>query len=479
MPDHATSPVFDLGVTADETGRMTFQHQLPLFNWYYPFDRSPVGERVPLSAIGRMAAKGRRIALYLHIPFCDTICSFCPFSRGRFRDDTEVTRYVNALIQEIRTVTDGLGGVLRPDAVFIGGGTPSVVSPDDLRRLGASLAEHIDLSRVQEFSCELEAKSASEQVMDALCDVGVSRVSFGVQTLSPRLRRLLALTASPAQIERTAVLANERFTTTNVDVIYGLPGQTEAELLRDIELARALGSSTIDFYPLNNLAAQPRLHTAADLLSAPMLDAATRRRFRHRILEQLGTAGYLPVSGYCFAPAPRSRSDQHPVSNHRTFLYHDIVYGYADDIVLGFGAGAFSILPGMNVYTEGDRRRYVELSGQRDEIRVGFPTGPAAERGVVGFPYRGSLDRTRVDWSAVPIEVLDALDSSLVGGLADESEPGTIRLTDRGWFDYVNYMYLLMPTSSKQWLTERIEIRRAAGGRVESTALFARHGRPE
>ncbi|MFE9934223.1 radical SAM protein [Streptomyces sp. NPDC005533] len=471
MSDLASSPVFDLGVTVDDRGQMTFQHQLPLFNWYYPFDRSRVGKRFSLPAIGRMAAEGRRTALYLHIPFCDTICSFCPFSRGRFQDYDEVTLYVNALIQEIRTVTDGLGCILRPDAVFIGGGTPSVVSPDDLRRLGASLAEHVDLSGVEEFSCELEAKSASGPVMDALCDVGVNRVSFGVQTLSPRLRRLLALTASLAQVEQTAALANERFTTTNIDVIYGLPGQTEAELLRDIEMVGALDSSTIDFYPLNNLAAQPRLHTAADLASAPMLDAATRRRFRRRIREQLRIADYLPVSGYSFAPAPRSRSDRHPVSSHRTFLYHDIVYGYADDIVLGFGAGAYSILPGTNVYTEGDRRRYVELAGQRDEVRVGFSTGPAAERGVVGFPYRGSLDRTRVDWSAVPAEVLDALDSSLAGGLADESEPGTIRLTERGWLDYVNYMYLLMPASSKRWLTDRIAIRRAAGGRVESTSL--------
>jgi coproporphyrinogen III oxidase-like Fe-S oxidoreductase len=125
--------MFDLELRR-RNGLFTFNRQLPVFNWYYPFNVSE--DRLPaptalllLWALERNPAQRR--AVYVHVPFCETICSFCPFTRGRYRSDQEINDYVEGLLGEIE-IKRNLIGRTKVDTVFVGGGTPSVLSPTQI-----------------------------------------------------------------------------------------------------------------------------------------------------------------------------------------------------------------------------------------------------------------------------------------------------------------------------------------------------------
>jgi oxygen-independent coproporphyrinogen-3 oxidase len=452
---------------------LKFDRQLPFFNWYYPFERD--SDRVPDRAaplLGFAPRRHARTAVYIHIPFCQTICSFCPFSRGRYHSSVEVDRYVSALVAEIALKRQVIGRYA-PMAIFVGGGTPSILEPVHIEALGRAIHESFDLRSLEEFTFELEAKSVSADKLAAMRDIGVNRVSFGVQTFSERHRALFALDATVAQVRKAAELANATFAYTNADMIYGAPDQTLEELRRDAGEARSLGTTTIDFYPLNNLAAQLRMHREAEAQGFPTLPATTRLRYRLHLDEVMRAHAYAPISGYGYALA--RHVDRPTVVQHAPkFLYHDIVYGYHDDLVMGYGAAALTQIPGFNLYNFADRGDYAaEVSAGRLPHDA-FAVGDSFEKGLVSFPYRGVLDKSRIPWASLPVETTSALaracDASLVQDLGE-----TLAVTAAGWLYYVNLMYYLMPAPGKNWISARIATRMRQGRTCEETDLSDFH----
>lgn len=109
---------------------------------------------------------------------------------------------------------------------------------------------------------ECEVKSVTLEKLQAFQQIGVNRISFGVQTFHPVYRELFTMTATIDQIRRVAEWVNERFPSTNVDMICGMAGQMLDDLLTDVDQVNALGMTTVDYYTLNNVASQPRLHRA-------------------------------------------------------------------------------------------------------------------------------------------------------------------------------------------------------------------------
>ena len=106
-------------------------------------------------------------------------------------------------------------GEPRVDAIFVGGGTPSMLNPRQIESLGESIARNFDLHALKEFTFEVEVKSISGDGLHAMRDIGVNRVSFGAQTFSEKYRRLFSLDATCAQIEAAAELLNGFFPYTN------------------------------------------------------------------------------------------------------------------------------------------------------------------------------------------------------------------------------------------------------------------------
>lgn len=459
--------MFNLVLRPDEH-TIKFDRQLPFFNWYYPFDTARdelPNPYAPLLAWERLPV--RRLAMYIHIPFCDTVCTFCPFTRGPFKSNSEIDEYVRALQIEIEAKRSFLGKI-KVDAIFIGGGSPSVLEPEHIDLLGASISSMCDIADVQEFTMEVEAKSVTRDKLEAMRRIGIKRVSFGAQTFTDRYRSMFGLTASLHQVRSVASMVNDIFEYTNIDVIYGMAGQTPEELLYDARCALELKTTTVDFYPLNNLASQKVLYNNFKAHGLNHLPASVRLDYRQRLDRFLQSQGALRISGYGYW----NTTTNTPSGGSRPlFLYHDLVYGYHDDAVIGFGSSALSQLPGYNVYNTPSRLGYV--ASMRSGSRPGFssfqiPLSP--ERGIVGFPYRGSLDMSRIPLGELPDATQKAFEELQRAGLVTGTDP-CFALSDAGWLFYVNCMYYLMPDRGKQWISDRITSRLQQRHESEQTDL--------
>lgn len=189
----------------------------------------------PLSAPG----------LYVHIPFCLSRCGYCAFTSGRY-DRERADRYLAALAEELRAREAALPEG-RPATLFLGGGTPSCLSPAQWERLLALLP----FPRDGEATCELNPDSATPDKLAAARRRGVNRCSFGVQTFSEAGLKLLERRHDAATaVAAVAGAVRMGFSSVGLDLIVGWPGQTERELRRDLETAADLGVRHVSCYQL-------------------------------------------------------------------------------------------------------------------------------------------------------------------------------------------------------------------------------------
>jgi len=447
--------MFDLRILADQP-LIKFNRQLPMFNWHYPFhceDDRLADPCAPFKRVGRVDA--RRRAVYIHIPFCDTICNFCLFQKAKYQSDADIQHYLNALIAEFGLKRHFMGSY-KVDAIFVGGGTPSVLSPEQIELLGKVIRQSFDLQNLKEFTFEVEVKSVTRDKLHALQSIGVNRVSFGAQTFSPKYRAIFSLDATVEQIQEAAKLINAMFAYTNVDILYGMAGQDEEELYNDADAALRLQTTTIDFYPLNNFAAPRPMHRAMRKSGLSYLPATTRIQYRRYLDKLLRSRGYAPINGYGYSVADRAE-DSTVVQHAPKFLYHDLIYGYQDDEIIGYGSSAISQMMGFNLLNTADRSRYV-TQVLEDKALPHEAYGPIAspERGIVSFPFRGVLEKSRVSWARLPDETWIALQEAMDAGLVIERSDG-YELSPVGWLFYVNLMYYFMPERGKKWITNQIE----------------------
>lgn len=438
-----------------------FDRQVPVFNIYYPLQwDADAGDvfcnpieamrEVPLHEIGSAA-------LYFHFPFCDTICNFCPFTRGKFGDREIIARYLDALIREVERkaqVTDLKALPVR--AIFVGGGTPSLMTAEEILKFGAMIKAHFDLSRLREFSFECEVKSVTRDKVLALKEIGVTNARYGLQTFNPYWRDMFDLTASLDQI----YTANELFRTllprSSFDILYAMDGHTDEEFLADIDEATRI-SDLVDVYPIDNVVTQIKLHEK--LVAAGKQPTSANKRFdmNVRLRDHMRERGFLPHNGHGYVRCTPEELARNPVvSRTYTFDYHNHVYGHADTVVVGFGVNAISILPRMTLsntnnrvqyirdMTEGDGGRTTQISRHGPEIDASRPL-------VTRLPYHGFVEKDQVRWRDMPSHTLDALSQFLDAGLVlDAGHEYT--LTMEGWRWYVNMMYYSMPLSQKSVL---------------------------
>lgn len=444
-----------------ETGQ-GFDRQLPVFNWYYPFDLA-LPQRPNWREAYGVFSQRQRLAVYVHVPFCDTICNFCPFSREQISGNSPLDAYVNALVAEFRLKRRIIG---RPkvDAVSIGGGTPTVLSAAQLTRLCEEIQSNFEIDAQTEFTCEVEAKSVSQQKLEALSRTGANRFSIGIQTTAERHRALFDLTVSVDRIRDVVRMLNDSADYTNMDVIYAIPGQTPAELLEEVRVAQSFATTTIDFYPLNNLAAQPAMHRRARQRGSGLVSARQRADFRAAIDAEMEEAGYDAISGYSYCrPLPNRRK-------RSRFIYHDILYGYENDLVIGYGASAVTYMPGFNVYNEVNTGAYIKSWTDENPLQWSVPNGSSAERGIVTFPYRGDLKKDEINWERVPEETRSRFDIAQRTGMILEGKDH-YSLSRSGWLNYVNLMYFLMPLRGREALSHRIQSQISRGKSVEDVYL--------
>lgn len=190
--------------------------------------------------------------LYVHIPFCSMRCSFCSLLSVRPNDDQQVNAYISRLQTEAKMVA-ALLPANRPriDLLYIGGGTPTLLSPDCVRRLMDAIRAAFDCSAISQSSVEFSPDTVSAETTESWRAEGFTRASIGVQSFSEEI--LNAMNRPKAQIEisgAVSLLRNSGFKNVNLDLIYGNPGQTLNHWRDELVAAVDTGATSITTYPL-------------------------------------------------------------------------------------------------------------------------------------------------------------------------------------------------------------------------------------
>jgi molybdenum cofactor biosynthesis enzyme MoaA len=237
---------------------------------------------------------GRRDLLYVHVPFCESVCPFCTFHRVLLQKSLAAD-YFAALRRELRAYHER---GFEFSAVYVGGGTPTVL-PDELAE---TLALIRALFGAEEISVETNPNHLVADVLDVLKEAGVNRLSVGVQSFDDDLLREMgryAAYGSGAQIRDRLRRASGIFDTLNVDMIFNFPHQGYKSLQTDIDiLTQELGVDQISFYPL--MPASSTESNPAQTLGE--LTFTREPRFYELILERMGRV-YSPSSVWCFSKA--------------------------------------------------------------------------------------------------------------------------------------------------------------------------------
>ncbi|MEU8251097.1 radical SAM protein [Nonomuraea sp. NPDC048916] len=444
---------------------MKFDRQLPIYNWLYPLkgqELEAISFREAHAVLDPAPIRSR--ALYFHIPFCDTICTFCMLSRGLGSEgDPIIEKYTQALIREIRLKAD-MDSVtsVPPRVIWFGGGTPSTLSADQIRRIGRAMHESFDMSRLEEFTIEFEVKSVTREKVEAFKEIGVNKARFGLQTFNPKYRELFNITATLDQTYRAVELFGEYFDFRSFDILYGMHGQTMTEFAQDIQDAIDLGTESCEFYPINHLVTQNTLHTGYKGANLRALSYVEKMGMTVFLNHYMRNSGYKLYNGHGFARL--DGPDPEPAEFTTTTYgnkYHEYCWAHADDDLVGFGASAVTQSLDWTIMNDESRTGYINGLLDNDDIKVKVTRSDHIpyERGLVlHLPYHGRLDKSRVEWDKIDPEVLVKLDELVREGMF-EDRPHEYVITELGWTWYVNMMYYLSPSGDQKILDDFIELR--------------------
>ena len=195
----------------------------------------------PLLQPRRMALKALPpLSLYVHIPFCDTLCHFCGCNMVATRDYSKTQPYLAYLDQEMAHTAQRVDPGRMVRQLHWGGGTPTYLNPGDIRRLMDMMRRHFTLAADAEISCEIDPRELTREHLVALRESGFNRVSFGVQDMDPDVQQAVNRIQSQALIQQVLDWSRELgFSSINLDLIVGLPKQTVASFRHTLEQVTA------------------------------------------------------------------------------------------------------------------------------------------------------------------------------------------------------------------------------------------------
>jgi oxygen-independent coproporphyrinogen-3 oxidase len=186
--------------------------------------------------------------LYVHIPFCPKVCPYCSFYKET-SDRNKTQRFLDSVLLELDRRQEE--EPVRPETIFFGGGTPSALYTRQLEYLLSGLRARLDLSALQEWTLEMNPATVSLEKAQLLRDLGVNRISMGVQSWDERLLKVLGRVHDAAQAERSyEILREAGFENVNLDLIFGVPTQSGAEWTSSLRKTIALGPEHISAYCL-------------------------------------------------------------------------------------------------------------------------------------------------------------------------------------------------------------------------------------
>ncbi len=286
--------------------------------------------------------------LYIHIPFCASRCVYCGFFSTTRLDQRQA--YVEALGREMRLRDCSCNGKMRIETVYLGGGTPSQLSAEQLRQIFLYINNVYDVSPRAEITIECNPDDITVPFVATLSQLPVNRVSMGAQTFNDERLRFLHRRHRAEQVgEAVKRLRSVGIANISIDLMYGFPGETMLEWNADIDAALALGVEHLSAYALSYEEGTP-LYTMLQQGRVEELDEELQRAMYYTLKDRLEAAGYEHYELSNFArPGCRSR--------HNSSYWNHTPY-------IGLGAGAHSFDGRHRQWNVADIGQYVEAIGE-------------------------------------------------------------------------------------------------------------------
>lgn len=379
---------------------------------------APADGALPASAL---AEAGRPLSAYVHVPFCASRCGYCDFNTytaaelgaapGASRQD-----YLDAVASEVTLAGRVLGGGRPFETVFFGGGTPTLLAPDELGGILTRLREGFGLAPDAEVTTEANPDSVTPESLQALAAAGFTRISFGMQSSAPHVLRLLERTHTPGRALDAVRWAREAgFTSVSLDLIYGTPGESVDDWRRSVADALSAGPDHVSAYSLivedgTRFAARVR---RGEIPMPDDDDAADKYAVADELLRAAGLEWY-EVSNWA-RPGHACR--------------HNLAYWRGADW-WGFGPGAHSHVGGVRFWNAKHPRTYAGHLAAGDS--------PAAGREVLDADDR-RVERVLLELrlrDGLPDDVLTASERERARGLVATGRlaerDGRLAVTDAG-----------------------------------------------
>lgn len=363
-----------------------------------------------------------KAGIYIHIPFCVKKCSYCAFLSGPAGPEVR-QEYVNHLVEEIRLRSRE---VPEADTIYFGGGTPSLLTPEQIGRILEEVRSAFRISEDAEVTLEANPGTLTAESLEGYRKTGINRLSMGVQSMDDRRLRYLGRIHTAEEVRRDVKMAREAgFRNINLDLIFAIPGTDVSDAMEDLESIAALEPEHISFYSLQLEEGTSffRDFEAGKLREVP---DETDREMYHRGIRALREKGYRHYEISNFArPGCESR--------------HNSKYWNMSEYV-GLGLGASSYTGHRRTVNETDLKAYSEMldrgelafmeiheNSEADDISEAVFTGLRREEGI---RYRDILGSEAAFWEYFR-EALPEARAYEAGGFLELDDEG-LRLTERG-----------------------------------------------
>ncbi|OGB73040.1 MAG: YggW family oxidoreductase [Burkholderiales bacterium RIFOXYC12_FULL_65_23] len=365
------------------------------------------------------------LSLYIHLPWCLKKCPYCDFNSHEAKGEFPEQRYLDALRADLESSLPLIWG-RSVHSVFIGGGTPSLFSPDAIDRLLSDVRALLRLEADTEITLEANPGTFEKDRFKAFREAGVTRLSVGVQSFDDRFLQALGRVHSADQARAALDEAARHFETFNIDLMYALPGQTLADLDRDLDIALGFNPPHLSVY---HLTLEPNTYFAKFPPALPDEDLAYA--MLDRITERTGQAGLARYEVSAYARA-----------GHRCF--HNWNYWQFGDY-LGIGAGAHGKLSFAHRVLRQVRWRDPQL--YMDNALKGQPMASEEEVAPGELPFEFMLNALRLregfplalfnERTGLPLSrIMPALQQAEAKGWI-ERDLAQLRPTERG-FDFLS-----------------------------------------
>ena len=381
------------------------------------------------------------LGLYVHIPFCKSICNFCPYCKVKYTKEM-CDRYVDALIREIHLVGNQHDGRKQTTSLYFGGGTPALAA-DRLKEIVDAIEEHFIIT--EGIGVELHPDNVTVEVLRTLKDAGVTKISIGIQSFAEKFQAQLGRKCVEAS-KMKAALSEVPFETVSMDFIFALPSQTFDDLKSDVDTAFASGANHVAIYPFIDFT-----FTKSTVTAMPKNE---KRRLLDAITNYCIEKGYTRTSIWTF-------------SSERDAKYSSMTR----DNFLGFGCSATTLLKDqfkINTFSVEEYCKRIDSETLPTSLTIRFSLRQRMVYYLFWTAYSTRVDERDFEkFFGVPLKRMYGLELLVAKllGFVTESD-GVYSMTLKGAFYYhyyesfytLSYIDKMWGIMRKEAFPERIEL---------------------